>query len=77
MHSITQDVQTISDMSTQIATAIEEQSMVAAEVNKNVVIIRDIADETANATEENSAATQDVRQRAEALHEAVSLFKVG
>ena len=77
LHSITQDVQTISDMSTQIATAIEEQSMVAAEVNKNVVIIRDIADETANATEENSAATQDVRQRAEALHEAVSLFKVG
>ncbi|GIU48282.1 MULTISPECIES: methyl-accepting chemotaxis protein [Shewanella] len=77
LQSITQDVQTISDMSTQIATAIEEQSMVAAEVNKNVVIIRDIADETANATEENSAATQDVRQRAETLHEAVSLFKVG
>ena len=76
LQSITQDVQTISDMSTQIATAIEEQSMVAAEVNKNVVIIRDIADETANATEENSAATQDVRQRAETLHEAVSLFKV-
>ncbi|WP_299568857.1 methyl-accepting chemotaxis protein [uncultured Shewanella sp.] len=77
LQSITQDVQTISDMSTQIATAIEEQSMVAAEVNKNVVIIRDIADETSNATEENSAATQDVRQRAETLHEAVSLFKVG
>ncbi|WP_153914227.1 methyl-accepting chemotaxis protein [Shewanella sp. TC10] len=77
LQSITQDVQTISDMSTQIATAIEEQSMVAAEVNKNVVIIRDIADETASATEENSAATQDVRLRAESLHEAVSLFKVG
>ncbi|MCL1066716.1 methyl-accepting chemotaxis protein [Shewanella olleyana] len=76
LQSITQDVQTISDMSTQIATAIEEQSMVAAEVNKNVVIIRDIADETASATEENSAATQDVRNRAESLHEAVSLFKV-
>ncbi len=76
LNSITQDVQTISDMSTQIATAIEEQSMVAAEVGKNVVVIRDIADETANATEENAAATQDVRQRAESLHEAVSLFKV-
>ena len=74
--SITQDVQTISDMSTQIATAIEEQSMVAAEVGKNVVVIRDIADETANATEENAAATQDVRERAHTLHDAVSLFKV-
>ncbi|WP_144210715.1 methyl-accepting chemotaxis protein [Shewanella donghaensis] len=76
LKSITQDVQTISDMSTQVATAIEEQSMVAAEVNKNVVVIRDIADETAQATEENSVATEDVRQRAEVLHDAVAIFKV-
>ena len=64
------------DMSTQIAAAIEEQSMVATEVNKNVVVIRDIAQATADSAAENSAATNSVKQRAEFLQQAVSKFKV-
>ncbi|GGQ24897.1 methyl-accepting chemotaxis protein [Shewanella litoralis] len=76
LRQITNDVTNIMDMSTQIAAAIEEQSMVAAEVNKNVVVIRDIADESSQAAKENAAASEDVRIRAKALNEAVSQFKV-
>ncbi|QDE32293.1 methyl-accepting chemotaxis protein [Shewanella polaris] len=76
LRTITNDVTNIMDMSTQIAAAIEEQSMVAAEVSKNVVVIRDIADESSHAAEENAAASEDVRVRAQALHEAVSQFRV-
>ncbi|UJF21611.1 methyl-accepting chemotaxis protein [Shewanella sp. OMA3-2] len=73
---INEDVTNIMDMSTQIAAAIEEQSMVAAEVNKNVVVIRDIADESSHASEENAAASEDLRIRAAGLHKSVSMFKV-
>ncbi len=76
LEQINVDVTNIMDMSTQIAAAIEEQSMVAAEVNKNVVIIRDIAQDSATAADENSLATSEVQSRAESLHRAVSLFKI-
>ncbi|MGX9460338.1 methyl-accepting chemotaxis protein [Shewanella sp. A14] len=76
LRQITTDVTNIMDMSTHIAAAIEEQSMVAAEVNKNVVVIRDIADESSQAADANIAASDDVRIRAKALHEAVSQFRV-
>ncbi|MCW3173205.1 methyl-accepting chemotaxis protein [Shewanella subflava] len=76
LRQINDDVNNIMDMSTQIAAAIEEQSMVAAEVNKNVVVIRDIADESSHASEENAAASEDLRIRAAGLHKSVSVFKV-
>ncbi|WP_338589639.1 methyl-accepting chemotaxis protein [Shewanella khirikhana] len=73
---INADVTNIMDMSTQIAAAIEEQSSVAAEVNKNVVIIRDIADESSHAALANAKASDDVRERAEYLKNAVSQFRI-
>ncbi|GIU21534.1 MULTISPECIES: methyl-accepting chemotaxis protein [unclassified Shewanella] len=76
LEQINGDVTNIMDMSTQIAAAIEEQSMVAAEVNQNVVVIRDIAQETADVATQNSSATEEVRERAEFLQDAVSKFKV-
>ncbi|WP_299808353.1 methyl-accepting chemotaxis protein [uncultured Shewanella sp.] len=76
LEQINGDVTNIMDMSTQIAAAIEEQSMVAAEVNQNVVVIRDIAQETAEVATQNSCATDEVRERAEYLQDAVSKFKV-
>lgn len=64
------------DMSTQIAAAIEEQSMVAAEVNKNVVVIRDIAEQSSHAADANASASDELRTRAEYLVSAVSHFKI-
>ncbi|QFU24047.1 methyl-accepting chemotaxis protein [Shewanella eurypsychrophilus] len=76
LQQINTDVTNIMDMSTQIAAAIEEQSMVASEVNKNVVIIRDIAQDSATAADENAQASSEVKSRAESLQQAVSLFKI-
>ena len=76
LQQINLDVTNIMDMSTQIAAAIEEQSMVASEVNKNVVIIRDIAQESATSADDNARASEEVKASADLLHNAVSLFKI-
>ncbi|MCE9685559.1 methyl-accepting chemotaxis protein [Shewanella sp. AS16] len=76
LQQINADVTNIMDMSTQIAAAIEEQSMVAAEVNKNVVVIRDIAEESSHAAAENASSSNEVKSRAEFLFQAVSQFKI-
>jgi len=73
---ITDDVSTILGMATSIAAAIEEQSAVASEVNKHVVVIRDITDETSSLSATNSVMSEEVSTQAETLHYAVEQFKV-
>ena len=73
---ITENVQTIMDMSTQIATAIDEQNLVASEVNKNVVRIRDIAEQAASHSETNAHTSEEVSEQAKVLHSAIAKFKV-
>lgn len=72
---ITADVTNIMDMTTQIATAIEEQSHVAAEVNKNVVKIRDLSDETYGFSKHNAQISEEVAQQAALLHQSVDRFR--
>lgn len=76
LQQINGDVRNIMDMSTQIAAAIEEQSMVAAEVNKNVVVIRDIAEDSSKAAGANATASDELKAQAEFLLRAVSNFKI-
>ncbi|TMO58728.1 methyl-accepting chemotaxis protein [Pseudoalteromonas aurantia] len=74
--SITTDVQTIMDMSTHIATAIDEQNQVASEVNKNVVRIRDIAQVASEHAQSNAQSSEEVSEQASVLHQAVAKYKV-
>lgn len=76
LYSISEDVQNIMDMSTQIATAIDEQNQVASEVNKNVVKIRDIAEQAAHHSETNAHTSEEVSAQAEVLHKAIAKFNV-
>ncbi|MCH1921557.1 methyl-accepting chemotaxis protein [Shewanella sp. A3A] len=71
---ITGDITEIMDMNTQIAAAVEQQSTVAAEINRNVVAIRDIAEASAQAANDNAKASEQVRQLANGLHQSVSQF---
>ena len=75
LSEITQDVTNILDMTTQIAAAIEQQSHVAAEVNKNVVRIRDLSEETYGYARHNAAISEEVAQQAANLHQSVDKFK--
>tara|TARA_R110002126_G_scaffold172606_12_gene321387 strand:+ start:2792 stop:4654 length:1863 start_codon:yes stop_codon:yes gene_type:complete len=72
---ITQDVTNIMDMTTQIAAAIEQQSHVAAEVNKNVVKIRDLSDDTFGYAKQNATISEEVAQQAANLRQSVQIFK--
>ena len=64
------------DMSTQIATAIDEQNLVASEVNKNVVKIRDIAEQATEHASKNAHTSEEVSEQARVLHGAIAKFKV-
>ncbi|HDO1316104.1 methyl-accepting chemotaxis protein [Aeromonas veronii] len=73
---ITQDVTNIMDMSTQIAAAIEQQSLVANEVNRNVNNIRDIAQESSIMAEENARSSEGLNEQAQLLNKAVAKYRV-
>ena len=76
LEQITQDVTHIMDMSTQIAAAIEQQSLVANEVNRNVNNIRDIAQESSIMAEENARSSEGLNEQAQLLNKAVAKYRV-
>ena len=73
---ITERMEAVLDMNTQIATAVEEQSSVASEINRNAVMIRDIANQVRGQAEESLAATLQVEEQSGKLARAVDQFRV-
>lgn len=76
LETITNSVSLIKDMNTQIATAAEEQSSVAEEINRNVVNISDIVDRTAEGAGQTSIASEELAKLAGDLQHLVNQFKV-
>ncbi|GLT17852.1 methyl-accepting chemotaxis protein [Vibrio zhanjiangensis] len=58
LSSIRDAIQSISDMNIQIASAAEEQSLVAEEINSNTVKIKDLSEQVAGAAENANIAMQ-------------------
>jgi methyl-accepting chemotaxis protein len=73
---ITQDVSTIMEMNTAIATAIQEQSTVASELNHHVVSIRDVAEQSGQTSIQNGQMSEEIAQQATVLNNEVHQFKV-
>ena len=73
--NITQAVTAINEMNNQIATAAEEQSTVAEEMNRSIVQISSDAESTLQNTHETSAAAEQVESLASSLQDIVSRFK--
>ncbi|WP_283130028.1 methyl-accepting chemotaxis protein [Enterovibrio norvegicus] len=69
------DMQQIMDVSTQIAAAIEEQSMVAREVNVNVHSIQTITSKNTETTGENARAAYRVAEQSEELERSIAAFR--
>ena len=63
-------------MNTQIASAAEEQSSVAEEINLNVVTINQVGDESAQGAEQTARASEDLARLAADLQQMVGKFKV-
>ncbi|NQZ86590.1 MAG: methyl-accepting chemotaxis protein [Colwellia sp.] len=76
LEEITHDVSTIMEMNTAIASAIQEQSTVASEVNKHVVEIRDVAEQAGQISHQNAQMSEELSQQAGVLHNEVSRFTV-
>ncbi|REL31028.1 methyl-accepting chemotaxis protein [Thalassotalea euphylliae] len=73
---ITQDVSTIMEMNTAIAMAIKEQSAVATEVNKHVVLIRDVAEQSGQMAQQNEQMSHELSEQAHKLQLEVNRFTV-
>ena len=68
-------IKNISDMNTQIATAAEEQSAVAEEINGNVVAINELGQSTADATYQNGEISQKLIHEARRQQQLVKQFQ--
>ncbi len=75
LEAITGAVSRISDMSTQIATAVEEQSAVSEEISRSIVSIRHVADTTAESAGESEQAGRAVENLAGGLQQLVRQFQ--
>lgn len=73
--SITSESQIISDMNLQIASAAEEQALVAEAINNNVVSISERANQVQGASEEMKSATNELAELTQRLEVLVSQFK--
>ncbi len=73
---ITRAVASISEMNTQIATAAEEQSTVANEMNRSVVQISSEAESTLKNTQNTSAAALQVGNLSDSLQKVIARFKL-
>ena len=73
---IQQSVQTIVDMTDQIAVAARQQSTVADEINRNIVQISDGADKSASTADGVSAATEELKRVETAIQAALAQFRL-
>ncbi|HHJ17907.1 MAG TPA: methyl-accepting chemotaxis protein [Gammaproteobacteria bacterium] len=76
LETINSAVSAINDMNMQIASAAEEQSAVAEEINRNIVNIGSVADETAEGSNRIASANEDLVRLGGQLQSIVSMFKV-
>ncbi|MBW8456344.1 MAG: HAMP domain-containing protein [Pseudomonas sp.] len=76
LQAITQAVSLINDMNNQIASAAEEQSAVAEDINRNVTKIGQVAQDVAGGAEEASQASAGLTRLAEQQRRLINQFKV-
>ena len=76
LEQINHDIVGIMDMNTAIATAIQEQSVVASEVNRHVVSIRDVAENSGETSQQNDEMSNELETQANKLISEVSKFTV-
>lgn len=75
LEAISQAVIAITDMNTQIATAAEEQSAVAEEMNRNIVSISGVADETASGAQQTTQSSASLVRNVDELKQLIESCK--
>jgi methyl-accepting chemotaxis protein len=75
LESITHAVTTINDMNTQIASASEQQTAMAEDVNQSIININSVSEKATTSAENTSMASRELAALASKLAEAVSQFR--
>jgi len=76
LSAISTAVARINDMSTQIASAAEEQSATTEEINRNITNISEMANETSTGAQQTATASGDLARLGAELQEVVGQFRV-
>ncbi|WP_433962690.1 methyl-accepting chemotaxis protein [Serpens gallinarum] len=76
LSAIANEVTLINDMNAQVATAAEEQSAVAEEINRNIISISQSADTTSTEATQNSQISEELVRLAAELNRLVARFKL-
>jgi methyl-accepting chemotaxis protein len=69
-------VNTIADMTSQIASAAEEQSAVSEEINRNISNISQISDNNATGSTQTSAASSQLASLSVELQQMLARFRI-
>ncbi len=73
---LTEYVSQINDMNTQIATAAEEQSSVAEEINRNVTNVSQLSEQNATASNQTTASSEELARMAQHLQLLIGRFRL-
>jgi len=76
LNTINQDVNTITDMNLQIASAAEQQGAASEEINRNVININEIAAQTTARSQQTAEASENLARLSNELQALVMQFKV-
>ena len=76
LQTITVAITTISDMNTQIAAAVEQQTKVTEELTRNITSIRDVAEALARGAQDNAGTGGQLNGLAERLQQLVGQFRL-
>jgi methyl-accepting chemotaxis protein len=76
LDAITSNVQEINDLNAHIASATEEQTSVADEMNRNILVIREVAEDTANGAQHAARELEELNQMADGMESLVGRFRI-
>ncbi|MCR3791372.1 methyl-accepting chemotaxis protein, partial [Pseudomonas aeruginosa] len=76
LDAIAQLIATINAMNAQIASAAEEQTAVAEEINRSVLSVRDVAEQSAAASEQTAASSGELARLGTQLQAQVGRFRL-
>ncbi len=76
LEQITRTVSTIQQMNQQIATAAEQQALVAMDINRSVLNVRDITQRTASASDHTASSSAELNDLGKQLEHIVKQFQM-
>jgi len=76
LSAVLMNIQAISDKNTQIASAAEQQAVVAEDINQKIISINTVAEDTSEAAQQNAENSEQLAELAEQMNATVAKFKL-